>query len=253
MNKEDSMKDENFNQEVINRVNSYHKDSKLKDSVKKAAFEMTRAKYTYNFNYLGRPIFQNPADMQVIQEIMYEYKPDLVIETGIARGGSLIYYASLMVLLEYCGKIKNGEVIGIDIDIREHNKKEILKHPLNKKIVMLEGSSIDDNIIKEVKKLAEYKKRVLVILDSNHTHDHVLGELRAYAPLVSKNGYCIVCDTAIENLDLNWSDRLWGKGNSPMSALFEYLKEDDSFKIDNFYELKSLITAATNGFLKKIK
>lgn len=247
------MNNDDFNKEVIQRVNSYSNDIILEEIKQKFIHEITRVKNSYNFYWLGRPVFQQPTDMQVIQEIMYEYKPDLVIETGIARGGSLIYYASIMVLLEYCGAIKNGEVIGIDIDIREHNKKAILEHPLSKKITMFEGSSVDKALVAKVKDLLINKKRVMVILDSNHTHAHVLEELRAYAPLVTKNGYCIVCDTGIENTDVLCKDRPWGKGNSPMSAIFEYLKEDDSFEIDTFYELKSLVTGMPNGFLKKIK
>jgi cephalosporin hydroxylase len=247
------MDEEIFNKELVERINNNATDKDLNESIKKAVHEMTRVKYSYNFKYLGRPVFQNPSDLHVFQEIIWEYKPDLIIETGIARGGSLIYFASMLVLLECCGIIENGEVLGIDIDIREHNKKAILEHPLSKKIVMFEGSSISKEIIDKVKEFSKHKQRILIILDSNHTHDHVLEELKAYASLVSKDGYCIVCDTGIENTDELCDDRPWGKGNSPMSAVFEFLKEQDSFEIDKFYENKSLITGAPNGFLKRVK
>lgn len=242
-----------FEDEVATRLDEYTKDSELIKSISKASYEMTRVKYSYNFNWLGRPIFQNPPDMVVYQEIMWNYKPDLIIETGIARGGSLIYFASMMVLLETCGVIENGEVLGIDIDIREHNKKAILGHPLSKKITMFEGSSISEEMVTKVKEFAKNKKKIMIILDSNHTHEHVLEELRAYAELVNIGGYCIVCDTGIENSEGLTEDRPWGKGNSPMSALFEYLRENNNFEIDKLYETKSQITCAPNGFLKRIK
>lgn len=247
------MNNENFDKEVYLRVNEYLNNKELLETINKTTYEITKAKYTYNFYWLGRPIFQGPSDLQVYQEIIWNYKPDLIIETGIARGGSLIYFASILALLEYCNEIEEGDVLGIDIDLRNHNKNAIIKHPLSKKITMLEGSSIDDAIISKVKEFAQNKKRIMVVLDSNHTHEHVLAELKAYAPLVSKDGFCIVCDTGIENTDDLTDNRPWGRGNSPMSAVFEYLKQDDSFTIDKFYETKSLITCAPNGFLKKIK
>lgn len=242
-----------FNNEVQTRVRSYKENKLLQKINQEFIHEATRVKYTYNFNWLGRPIFQSPSDLEVFQEIIWEYEPDLIIETGIARGGSLVFFASMMVLLEYSGKIESGDVLGIDIEIREHNKEAILEHPMNKKITMFQGSSIDDVIVTKVKEFAKNKKKVLVVLDSNHTHDHVLAELKAYAPLISKEGYCIVCDTGIENTDDLIEDRPWGKGNSPMSAVFEYLKSNDEFEIDDYYEFKSLITSAPNGFLKRIK
>lgn len=243
-----------FENEVNDRVNSYKNNSILQKQVHDISNTFTKEKYTYNFSWLGRPIFQGPSDLQVYQEIIWDYKPDLIIETGIARGGSLIFFASMMALLEYCGEIDEGEVLGIDIDIREHNKDAILKHPLSKKITMIEGSSIDKEVIKKVKEYAINKKRIFLILDSNHTHDHVLEELRAYAPLIKIDGFCIVCDTGIEYIkNEDMLDRPWAKGNSPKSALTEYLKENTNFEIDSFYENKSLITCAPDGFLKRVR
>jgi len=246
--------DEQFEQDIIERLVDYKSDEKLRDTMHEALQEMTRTKYAYNFYWLGRPIIQGPMDLQAYQEIIWKVKPDLIIETGIARGGSLIFFASMLALLEYCGEVKNSDVLGIDIDIREHNRKAILEHPLSKKITMIEGSSIDSEIIEKVKLFAKNKQKILIFLDSNHTHEHVLSELRAYAPLVSVESYCIVCDTGIEDIETSFSgERPWGKGNSPKSALLEYLKEDDSFMIDKYYEDKILISCAHDGFLKKCK
>lgn len=246
--------DEIFEQDIKDRIRAYPDDLELQDTLKKALQVMTKTKYAYNFYWLGRPIIQGPPDLQAYQEIIWNFKPDLIIETGIARGGSLIFFASMIALLEYCGEIDKGDVLGIDVDIREHNKQAILAHPLNKKITMYEGSSIDNQIIEKVKKFAKNKKRILLFLDSNHTHDHVLEELRAYAPLVSVGGYCVVCDTGIEDIKTDFSgERPWGQGNSPKSALVEYLKENDSFEIENYYDRKIMITCATDGFLKRIK
>lgn len=242
-----------FKKEVEDRVNSYKTNQILLNKVKDISHEFAKEKYTYNFSWLGRPVFQGPSDLQVYQEIIWNYKPDLIIETGIARGGSLIFFASMMALLEYCGEIDEGEVVGIDIDIREENKNAILKHPLSKKITMIEGSSIDKEVISKIKEYAKNKKKIFLILDSNHTHSHVIEELRAYAPLIEMGGYCIVCDTGIEQIDDIIENRPWGKGNSPKSALLEYLKENSNFEIDSFYENKSLITCAPDGFLKRVR
>lgn len=217
--------------------------------------EMTnKYNYTYNFSWLGRPIIQYPQDMIALQEIIWEVKPDLIIETGIAHGGSLIFSASMLTLLEACGEIENGQVLGIDIDIREHNRKAIEAHPMNKKITMFQGSSIDEEMIKKVHEFAKRGKKILVCLDSNHTHEHVLAELKAYAHLVSVGSYCCVFDTLIEDVsDSLWDDRPWGKGNNPKTAVWEYLKENDKFKVDKSIENKLLITVAPDGYLRRVR
>ena len=210
--------------------------------------------YTYNFSWLGRPIIQYPQDMIAMQELIWKVKPDLIIETGIAHGGSLIFTASMLTLLETCGEIENGRVLGIDIDIREHNKKAIQDHPMSKKITMFEGSSVSDQMIKKVNDFAKKGKRIMVILDSNHTHDHVLAELEAYANLVSKDSYCIIFDTVIEDMpDNSFPNRPWGKGNNPKTAVWKYLKTHSEFEIDESVQNKQLITVAPDGYLKRIK
>lgn len=210
--------------------------------------------YTYNFNWMGRPIIQFPQDMIAMQEIIWEVKPDMIIETGIAHGGSLIFFSSMLTLLEACGEIENGKVLGIDIDIREHNKKAIQEHPLSKKITMLEGSSISQEMIAKVKEFAKDGKKILVSLDSNHTHEHVLAELKAYSDLVSTGSYCVVFDTAIEDMPKgSFPNRPWDIGDNPKTAVLEFLKENDDFVIDENIQNKLLITVAPDGYLKRVK
>ena len=210
--------------------------------------KVSKNKYSYNFTWLGRPIIQFPQDIIAMQEIIWTVKPNLIIETGIAHGGSLIFSASV---LELIGK---GEVLGIDIDIREHNRAEIEKHPMFKRINMIEGSSTSDEVLNEVRSYAGGKKRILVILDSMHTYDHVLKELELYSEFVTKGSYLVVFDTVIEDMpDDFFEDRPWGKDNNPKMAVREFLKDNERFVIDKDIENKLLITVAPDGYLKCIK
>ena len=219
--------------------------------------------YSYNFQWLGRPIIQYPQDLVAMQELVWKVKPELIIETGIAHGGSLIMNASYLAILEYCEAIEKGtmidpkkpkrKVLGIDIDIRNHNRKAIESHPMSNRIDMIQGSSIDTDIIKKVRDYALGFKRILVCLDSNHTHEHVLKELEAYAPLTSVESYCIVYDTAIESTpEALCSDRQWGPGNSPKTAVWEYLKNHPEFEIDKSIQNKLQITVAPDGYLRRV-
>jgi len=236
------------------RIKGYEENSRLKNSANNFMKESTVPQYSYNFSWMGRPIIQYPQDMIAMQEIIWDVKPDMIIETGIAHGGSLIFSASMLTLLEACGEIENGKVLGIDIDIREHNKKAIEEHPMSKNVTMFEGSSIDDEMIQRVHEFAKQGKRILVCLDSNHTHEHVLAELRAYASLASVGSYCVVFDTIIEDMpDDSFPDRPWGVGDNPKTAVWEYLKENDNFIIDKDIENKILITVAPDGYLKRVK
>ena len=242
-----------YHLDVAERVKSYAKNEKLQHARQIFHDELIKTNYAYNFFWLGVPIVQEPQDIQAWQEIIWETKPDLIIETGIAWGGSVIFNASMLALLETCGEIEHGDVIGIDIEIRPHNLNAISKHPMSKKITMFEGSSVDENIISKVATFAANKKRILVILDSNHTHEHVLAELKAYTPMVNVGGYCIVADTGIEDSsDGMKSDRPWGKGNNPKTAVWDFLKQNKNFEIDKNIELKLLLTCAPDGFLKRI-
>lgn len=238
--------------------------------------EAIRKNYALNFSWLGRPIIQVPQDIYALQEIIWRVKPDIIIETGIARGGSLIMSASMLALLDYCDAVQNGStldpkatkrrVIGIDIDIREYNRRGIEEHPLAHFITMIQGSSIDEGVVSQVRAIAKDYKNVMICLDSNHTHEHVLAELKAYAPLVSAGSYCIVWDSGVEDLPEGFvTNRPWGKGNNPKTALMEYLKLLENgpviaadghilkLEIDKFIEHKLLITAASDGFLKRVR
>jgi len=232
-----------------NYVRKMKSDLSLKRLTSEWFILSSKYEYSYHFTWLGRPIIQYPQDMIAMQEIIWQVKPNLIIETGIAHGGSLIFYASMLELLG-----NNGQVLGIDIDIREHNRVEIEKHPMYKRITMIEGSSIDENVVQNVRDFAKDKKRVLVALDSMHTHDHVLKELELYSPLVTKGSYIVVFDTIIEDMPNNFfPDRPWGKGNNPKTAVWEFMKNNDRFEIDKDIENKLLITVAPDGYLKCTK
>ena len=222
-----------------------------------------KRKYSYHFEWLGRPIIQYPQDIVAMQELIWQVKPDLIIETGIAHGGSLILSASMLALLDYCEATEAGTlldpskpkrtVLGIDIDIRAHNRAAIEAHPLAGRIDMIQGSSIDPAIIAQVHAKAAGKARILVCLDSNHTHAHALAELEAYAPLVTVGSYCVVFDTIIEDLPADmFPDRPWGPGDNPKTAVWEYLKTHPEFEIDKSIQHKLLITVAPDGYLKRV-
>ncbi|MCE3226596.1 MAG: Rhamnosyl O-methyltransferase [Bacteroidetes bacterium] len=238
---------EEFKKERKERIESYGQNKELKEAAEKFNTISNRDQYSYNFSWMGRPIIQYPQDMVMMQELIWEIKPDLIIETGIAHGGSLIFYASIMELI---GK---GEILGVDIDIRDHNRKEIEAHPMFKRIKMIQGSAIDPNIIEQVKKHAEGKKTIMVSLDSNHTHEHVLEELKLYAGFTTVGSYCIVFDTIVEDLPKGSINRPWDVGNNPKTAVFEFLKTNDNFVIDKAIDNKLLISVAPDGYLKRIK
>jgi cephalosporin hydroxylase len=243
-----------FVQDRQNRIDTNKENKLLKDISKQFLQESSFAKYSYNFSWLGVPIIQYPQDIVAMQEIIWDIKPDMIIETGIAHGGSLIFYASMLSLLQSCGQIDDAKVLGIDIDIREHNKQIIQNHILSEKITMIQGSSIDSDIIKQVQDFAKSAKKILVCLDSNHTHSHVLAELKAYSPLVSIGSYCCVFDTFIEDMPENsFDNRPWDKGNNPKSAVKEFLSTNDNFVIDRDIENKLVISASPSGYLKRIK
>ena len=240
---------EQFREERKKDINKMAEDQRIKELGLLFIKDTAKYKYSYNFTWLGSPIIQLPQDMIAMQEIIWRVKPELIIETGIAHGGSLIFYASMLELLG-----EDGQVLGIDIDIREHNRVEIEKHPMFKRIAMIQGSSVDESIAQQVYDFAKDKKRVLVALDSNHTHEHVLRELQLYSPLVTKCSYLVVFDTGIEDAPDNlFSDRPWGKGNNPKTAVWEFLKTNNRFEIDKEIENKLLITVAPDGYLKCIK
>jgi cephalosporin hydroxylase len=218
----------------------------------------TKAKYSYHFEWLGRPIIQLPQDIVALQEIVWATKPSVIIETGVAHGGSLILSASLLALLDLVdGQHETSanstrRVIGVDIDIRQHNRLAIQSHPLGSRINLLEASSTDPNLVSNIRSLLKPEDRVMVILDSNHTEKHVLEELKAYSDLVSEGCYLIVFDTVIENLPPDsFPNRDWGLGNNPWTATRKFLEVDKRFEHDKYFDDKLQITVAPGGFLKR--
>lgn len=220
-------------------------DEKFRSVTNKWIQSSVENKYTYNFSWMGRPIIQYPQDILALQEIIFKVKPEIIVETGIARGGSLIFSASMLELIG-----GPAEVLGIDIDIRAHNREAIVAHPMSKRIQLLEGSSVSPETIAEVKKRVGNKK-ALVILDSNHTYEHVAKELELYSPLVKQDSYLVVFDTVIDDLsDELSSGRPWGYKNGPKKAVEEFLEASSRFEIDEEIQNKLMITAAPSGYLK---
>lgn len=253
-----------FEKEVAARIAAVPESPQLCNSAAAFMTQSILPKYSYNFAWLGRPIIQYPQDMVAMQELIWSVRPDLIIETGIAHGGSLILSASMLALLDLCDAAEAGEmldprkprrrVLGIDIDIRAHNRTAIEAHPMAGRIDMIQGSSIDPALVADVHRRASSAKKVMVCLDSNHTHDHVLAELEAYAPLTSVGSYCVVFDTIVERLPAGLSgDRPWGPGNNPMTAVHAYIKNHPEFEIDRAIDHKLLISVAPDGYLKRVR
>ena len=255
--------EELFAFERMERLQEFAADKNLNALAHNWVFHSMQQKYLYNFDWLGRPIIQYPEDMVAIQELIWKVQPTLIIETGIAHGGSLVLSASMLALLDYCEAVESGktldpktssrQVVGIDIDIRSHNRGAIEAHPLSGLITMVEGSSVDKNVIDKVHELAAGHQSVMVFMDSNHTHEHVLGELNAYAHLVTVGSYCVVFDTFVEDMPPKYfPDRPWDKGNSPKTAVHEYRRMHPEFEIDKSIDNKLLISVAPDGYLRRI-
>jgi cephalosporin hydroxylase len=240
---------EKFYLEKKNNIQSQGNDIALSNASVQFMNESIRTKYSYNFSWMGRPIIAYPQDMMAMQEIIWEIKPDLIIETGVAHGGSIVYYASLLELIG-----EDGLVVGIDIDIRKHNRELIENHPMMKRIQLIEGSSVSDEVYNQVKQIVTRKQKVMICLDSNHSHDHVLKELELYAPLTSIGSYCVVFDTIVEDLPRGiYSDRPWDVGSNPKTAVFQYLENNKDFEIDKMIDNKLKVSVAPDGFLKRVK
>lgn len=256
--------EQKFSSQCLREVSEQGSSDTLKSLTRQWVDESIKTNYSYHFEWLGRPVIQYPQDLVGTQQLLWSVQPDLIIETGIARGGSLIFYASMLELIAQCGGPPNAKVLGIDIDIRKHNEDAILEHPMAKRIEMIQGSSIEKSVADEVTKRATSAQKVMVCLDSNHTHEHVLQELRLYAPLVSLGSYVIVFDTVVEDLPSSLiKDRPWAKGNNPKTAVSEYLQEikdknvrDEKgvrlqLEIDNDILSKLMITVAPSGYLRR--
>lgn len=245
-------------------IEGYASDQQFKDLTAQWMSAAFQRQYMYNFSFLGRPVIQTPADMVGMQELIWDVRPDLIIETGIAHGGSLIMSAAMLSILDYCDAVENQtlldpqkparKVLGIDIDIRSHNRAAVETHPMASRIVMIQGSSVDPSTIEKVHQYAAQYSRILVCLDSNHTHDHVLAELHAYAPLTTVGSYCVVFDTIVEDLPHSFfPDRPWKPGDNPKTAVWEYLKTHDEFETDVSMHQKLQTTVSPDGFLKRVR
>ena len=252
-----------FEQEVTERLAAVKDNAELRAMGRAFTVATTPSQYSYNFFWTGRPIIQYPQDMVAMQEIVWSTRPDLIIETGIAHGGSLMLSASLLTILDYCDAVEAGEmldprqpkrrVLGVDIDIRAHNRAAIDAHPLVGRIDMIEGSSIAPEIVDHVRAHAEGVERVMVCLDSNHTHEHVLAELNAYADLVTQGCYCVVFDTVVEDIPSEMSsNRPWGPGDNPKTAVGEWLKDHPEFVVDDDIDSKLLVSVSEGGYLRRV-
>lgn len=239
-----------FKQERAADIAAMGRDEELKKKSLDWMLHADKYKYTYNYTWLGRPIIKFPSDIVATQQIVWDVKPDLIIETGIAHGGSLILSASLLELIG-----GEGKVLGIDTDIRAHNRKEIEAHPMMKRIEMIEGSSVADDVMAHVRASAAKAKRVMVFLDSLHTHDHVLKELELYAPLVTLGSYMVLPDTFIEYFPKGYyaHNRPWDVGNNPMTALRAFMEKNSDFEIDRALCDKLMITEAFDGYLRRVR
>ena len=252
-----------FKKECHDEIDLMSHNLKLKELSSQWSNLANENKYSYHFEWLGRPIIQYPQDMVAMQELIWTVKPDLIIETGIAHGGSLIFSASMLALLDLCDaievdekldpKVSHRKVLGIDIDIRLHNRVSIQAHPMASRIQMIQGSSIAPETIMQVHDIASHYERVLVCLDSNHTHAHVLAELQGYAPLTTRGSYCVVFDTVIEDMPKDmFRNRPWGPGDNPKTAVWEYLESHPEFEIDKSIQHKLQLTVAPDGYLKRV-
>jgi cephalosporin hydroxylase len=252
-----------FEHEVAANIEALSTDETARVLSRLWCRETSANRYTYNFKWLGRPVIQYPQDLVAMQELIWQVRPDLIIETGIAHGGSLVFSASMLAMLDLCDSAADGamldptrprrKVLGIDIDIRPHNRAAIEAHPMAARIQMIEGSSVDPAVVAQAREAAAGCASVMVFLDSNHTHEHVLAELEAYAGLVSPGSYCVVLDTLIEDMPAElFPDRPWGPGNNPKTAVREYLADHPEFEIDSSIHNKLLITVAPDGYLRRV-
>lgn len=252
-----------FSEQRVREVADQGRDVDLQQLTREWIEKTSDHNYTYHFEWMGRPIIQFPQDMVGMQELITRVKPDIIIETGIAHGGSLIFSASMLALLDYADASASGDVvdpanpkrkvIGVDVDIRPHNRKALDDHPMRRRIELLEGSSIDPGIVSQVQAIVTSTDTVLVCLDSNHTHDHVLAELEAYTPMVSKGSYCVVFDTVIADMDDRFfKDKPWSASRNPKTAVLEFLSKNSLFEIDDQIQSKLLISTNPQGYLRRV-
>lgn len=239
-----------FDIKVKKNLNKMNRDKKLFKKSLNWMIHADKYKYTYNFQWAGIPVIKFPNDLVALQEIISKVKPDVIIETGVAHGGSVVFSASMLQLYSS----KSSFVVGIDIDIRKHNLTRLKKNKFYNRLKLIEGSSTAPDVIHKVKKLIKGKKKIMVFLDSNHTYQHVKDEINIYKDLVTKNSYLVVEDTFSEYFPKGYySNRPWDVGNNPMIALKEFLQQNKNFVVDREICSKLQITETFDGYLKKIK
>jgi len=225
-------------------------DTDLKMATHIMADNLIRTNYIKNFTWLGRPVLQYPTDLMVVQELIWQIKPNIIIETGLAMGGSAVFFSSILSCLG-----NGGQVVSIDVDIRKDAREALVPHPMADRITMIEGSSIDEKVVEQVRRKIHPGMAIMVVLDSNHTEEHVMKELYLYSPMVTIGSYLIVQDTAIEIWDEKYPspNRPWGKGDNPMTAVKKFLEINNNFMVDKEIGTRALITGSSDGWLKRIK
>lgn len=248
---------QNFYRESAQNITAMAGDESVRTLTREWLALVARYRYVYNWSWMGLPIIQLPADIVATQEVIWAVKPTVIIETGVARGGSIVFNASQLALLDACDRLQGKQsakrtCIGIDIDIRSHNRSAIDAHPLASMIVLYEGSSITDETYQFVKQALDPTDRVMVVLDSNHTRDHVLREMQLYSSLVSPGSFMIVHDTGIEgDPEGRDPDRDWGRGNNPLTAVEDFLRvSSDFYPVEDIND-KLLITSSPGGYLRR--
>ena len=203
--------------------------------------------YTYSWEWLGVPIIRLPDDIVVLQELIWAYRPQRIVETGVARGGSMLLDSSLMTLSGI-----EPAVLGIDISIFAHTHEALAEHPMSRGVTLLETSSVSDEAVSAARDFLGNAERALLVLDSNHTHEHVLAELRVLAPLLPVGSFILVADTIVEELPQgHYVNRPWDRGNSPLTAANQFLGENPGFVRDTEWSRRALLTEFRDGILRR--
>ena len=233
----------------LKAADAMSKDQNLQNDAKNVLIKADEHRWIHQGSWLGEPLLNLPQDMVALQDIIWRTKPDFIIEVGVAWGGGILFEA---MLLDY---IDGKKVIGLDIFIPSDLRKRIMNHKkLSDRIELVEGDSTSEETIRKVKTILNGSKKVLVILDSYHTHDHVMNELKTFSQFVGKGHYLICGDTIVEHVPIQkHRPRPWGPGNNPGTAVRQFLVENDSFEIDEDLEKKLLLTCHPGGYLKAVK
>ncbi len=239
---------EQFDADKIKNATSLGKDEELQKLALELIEKSDKHYHAYQWTWLDLPIIQSTEDILAAQELVWKVKPDVIIETGIAWGGSIVFYASLLQLI---GK---GKIVGIDVALPQKNIDKIMSYPFSDRIELIQGSAVDQSIVDLAASHIKEGQTVMLMLDSNHTHEHVLKELEMYSHLVTKDSYIIVSDTIVEDIPTQeHRPRPWGPGDNPKTAVNAFLKGNDRFVLDEYYNNKILVTFDKGGYLRCVK